>query len=208
MVTSEVKQRRPRAKATEATIVPDIIPVVVPPLALPVPQPESISPEALAKMTPKQKSRAKLIDQVARLVDLNGSVGPILKDKALSSTHKEWIKEASKLIENVEKCAKRDLKPKNTEKRQNTSQSGILKKVAVAPEMCQFAGWPVDSLHSHVEISQELLRYIKEKNLQNADKRKEIIPDATLAHLLKYNPEMDAPLDYNKVQRLISRLIL
>lgn len=208
MVNTEVKQRKQRAQAaapqppaTEQIIhlsepVAPVAPVVAP------------VDEAAIKMTPRQKSRAKLTGQISKLVGLNEQVGPMLKDKSLPTAHKEWIKEASKLIENVERCAKRDLKPKLVEKRTNTTQSGILKKVAIAPEMCEFAGWPCDSLHSHVEISQELLKYIKTNNLQNAEKRKEILPDAKLAQLLKYNPEMDAPLDYNKVQQLISRLIV
>ena len=56
-------------------------------------------------------------------------------------------------------------------------------------------------------MSKVILKYIKDNQLQNPQRRKEVIPDAKLTSLLNYNIEQDGPLEYNKIQKLIGRLL-
>jgi chromatin remodeling complex protein RSC6 len=78
----------------------------------------------------------------------------------------------------------------------------------IVPEMIEFAKWDPVSLHSRVEVSGEILNYIKLHALQNSERKREILPDEVLKKLLKFDIDIDGPLYYTKLQSLIGRLII
>lgn len=77
--------------------------------------------------------------------------------------------------------------------------SGFLKPVKVSKEMASFTGWKPDELHSRVEVTKALCKYIKDNNLQDPEDRRRIKPDAKLTKLLDYKDQSE-PLTYFRIQ--------
>ena len=83
------------------------------------------------------------------------------------------------------------------------SNSGLMKPVMISKELAEFMGVSSDSLHSRVSVTNAICSYIKEKNLQNPNNKREIAADAALARILKYNSAGSQPLTYFYIQQLI-----
>lgn len=96
------------------------------------------------------------------------------------------------------------VKVKRVNDRNNTN-SGFLKPVSISKEMCNFAGWGADDLHSRVDVTKFVCNYIKENNLQNPHDRREITPDTKLKKLLDYNSKNDEPLRYYTLQTYLKK---
>lgn len=77
--------------------------------------------------------------------------------------------------------------------------SGFLKPVKISKEMSSFTGWKPDELHSRVEVTKALCKYIKDNDLQDPSDRRNIKPDAKLAKLLNYKDKKE-PLTYFRIQ--------
>jgi upstream activation factor subunit UAF30 len=83
----------------------------------------------------------------------------------------------------------------------NNSNSGFLKPVKISTEMAKFTGWDVNELKSRVDVTKYLCNYIKENELQNPKDRRQIIADAKLAKLIKFDPKKESePLTYYRLQ--------
>ena len=85
----------------------------------------------------------------------------------------------------------------------NNTNSGFLKPVSISKEMCNFAGWGAEELHSRVDVTKLVCNYIKENNLQNPDDRRQITPDAKLKKLLNY--KNGEPLKYYTLQSYLKQ---
>ena len=77
---------------------------------------------------------------------------------------------------------------------------GFLKPVLISSDMAKFTGWDPKTPTTRVQITRQLCQYIKDKNLQNPQDRREIIADDKLTKLLKYDAEKDPPLTYYRMQ--------
>ena len=70
--------------------------------------------------------------------------------------------------------------------------------------MAKFTGWNATELKSRVDVTKYLCNYIKEHNLQNPEDKRQIIPDAKLAKLIKYDSKKEnEPLRYYSLQRFL-----
>ena len=67
--------------------------------------------------------------------------------------------------------------------------SGFAKPILISNELCSFLGHPEGTEMARTEVTKQLTSYIKEHNLQDANNKRNIIPDTKLAQLLKSNPE-------------------
>ena len=85
----------------------------------------------------------------------------------------------------------------------NITNSGFLKPISISKEMCNFAGWGSDELHSRVDVTKLVCNYIKENNLQNPADRRQITPDAKLKKLLNY--KTSEPLKYYTLQTYLKQ---
>lgn len=99
----------------------------------------------------------------------------------------------TKQIDQIKKYAKH----KHRVKKSN-SNSGLQKPMKVTKEMAKFAGWPLDELHSRVDVTKVLCEYIKEYDLQNPENRRQILLNPPLKRLLKYD---QASLTYPHMQK-------
>ena len=73
------------------------------------------------------------------------------------------------------------IKKKSDKKR---SPSGFAMPAPISEELANFLGLPVGSELARTEVTSKVIAYVKEFNLQNPEKKKEIIPDEKLNKLL------------------------
>lgn len=115
--------------------------------------------------------------------------------KSIQQTLKLLVKEyekQKKIIAKVQK--KRD----NAKK----SPSGFAKPCKISNELCKFVGIPDGSERSRTDITRFINAYVKEKNLNNPENRREFFPDDKLRAIL--NVDEKEKVTYFILQRLIA----
>jgi len=115
--------------------------------------------------------------------------------KSIQQTLKLLVKEyekQKKIIAKVQK--KRD----NAKK----SPSGFAKPCKISNELCKFVDIPEGSERSRTDITRYINAYVKEKNLNNPENRREFFPDEKLRSILNVNDT--EKVTYFILQRLIA----
>lgn len=115
----------------------------------------------------------------------------------------KFLRTLNKRLKILKNHSSRIIKHKKTTVRKTTSNnnSGFLKPVQISKEMAKFTGWDCDQLRSRVDVTKFLCNYIKENSLQNPTDRRQILADAKLTKLLKYDVKKEGePLTYFRVQ--------
>lgn len=110
--------------------------------------------------------------------------------RSLNSRLKKLKKHSLKIAKGKKKKAEGSVK----------SNSGFLKAVDVSDEMSSFAGWEKGELHSRVDVTRFICQYIKENDLQNAEDKRQIRPDAKLKKILGMKPKDDTTIPYFAIQ--------
>lgn len=114
---------------------------------------------------------------------------------------KSLIKELKVLKSKTGKKRRSTLRP-------NSVQSGIMKKRSITDEMADFAGWERGSQHSRVECSTAIVRYAKERNLQNPEYRRQYFPDRRMTEILRYDNTTEPILTFPYIQKKLSHLFM
>ena len=99
------------------------------------------------------------------------------------------------------KQAKR-LSTKRNKGKGNRQPSGFVKPTLVSDELASFLGKPSGSEMARTEVTREINKYIRAKNLQDPQNGRHIIPDAALTKLLQLT-EADE-LTYFNLQKYMS----
>ena len=94
-------------------------------------------------------------------------------------------------------------KTKKVRKVSENKNTGFHKPIQVTEEMSKFAGWTAGELKSRVDVTKSVCSYIKEKDLQNPENKREILVDGKLKKLLRYDADKHGPLTYYRIQALI-----
>lgn len=134
------------------------------------------------------KRSAVSLNKLKSLVEGNPAISVQLQGKIL------------KMVDSAMKKAK-PLKDDQEAKAIGTSQFD--KKMLVSDEMCDFAGWPRNSLHSRVEVTDALWnRYIKANEMRCSTNKRIGKLDSKLKALLKVDHE---ELSYPQIQKYIGQ---
>ena len=99
------------------------------------------------------------------------------------------------------KQAKR-LSSKRAKGKGNRQPSGFVKPTLVSDDLASFLGKPSGSEMARTEVTREINKYIRAKNLQDPANGRHIIPDAALAKLLSLKPTDE--LTYFNLQKYMS----
>ena len=118
-----------------------------------------------------------------------------LELKSIQQTLKLLVKEYDKQKKVIAKVQK---KRDNAKK----SPSGFAKPCKISDELCKFVGIPLGSEKSRTDITRYINAYVKEKNLNNPENRREFFPDDKLRAIL--NVKQDEKVTYFILQRLIA----
>lgn len=128
--------------------------------------------------------------------EITDKIGSVQLDiKTIQQTLKLLIKEyekQKKIIAKVQK--KRD----NAKK----SPSGFAKPCKISEELCGFIGVPSGSEKSRTDVTRYINAYVKEKDLNNPQNRREFFPDEKLRSIL--NVKDGDKVTYFILQRLIA----
>jgi hypothetical protein len=74
--------------------------------------------------------------------------------------------------------------------------SSFMKSVTISEEIADFTGWEPEDLKSQDDVTNYIIQYIKENDLQNPENTSQIQLDKKLHKLLQWNTVLDGPLTY------------
>lgn len=190
---------------------------VVAPVEVAAPAPAAVEQVAEPAVTEKRQRQRKPAEErkpltpesvVHDLEELVGLISGALADEAQLKKPAKVLRgvqsRVRKLLNDVPRLLRKTHKtpaPKDPAKLNN---SGLMKPVKISADLARFMGVPVDTLQSRVAVTNAICSYVKTKDLQNPQNKREIRPDASLASLLGYSGDKaQQPLTYFYVQQLI-----
>jgi chromatin remodeling complex protein RSC6 len=167
--TSESKSKK--TKTETATTVPEK-PTVEPPTVTVVEQPVELSSSSDVEDVSSEILFNKLSNQFQDVLTVM---------KTLHSNLKVLQREVLK--ERKESKKKESKQKKKSDKKR--SPNGFHKPALISPELAKFLGVPEGTELARTAVTSKIIAYVKEHNLQNPERKKEIVPDAKLKELLK-----------------------
>ena len=124
------------------------------------------------------------------------------------STFRQSITALQTQIRGLEKAVRKEMKGLRKEASKNRAKgnrkpSGFAKPSLVTAELCKFMGKDEGTEIARTEVTQYLIQYIKDHELQFAENKKIIVPDATLKALLDVKDGDE--VTYFNLQRLMNK---
>jgi len=152
------------------------------------------------RVTPTMELLIEEINELVRYID-----DEVHRRREAKEGDIRFLKATNKKIKEMRLTAQRVEKrwPKPRRRRQGVSE--LQRPRPITKEMAEFAGWGSDEEKSRVDITRNICQYIKEKDQQNPEFRRQIIPDKRLQNLLHYDPKTDPPLTYPRIQKYITQ---
>lgn len=110
-----------------------------------------------------------------------------------------------KTLEKVVKKEMKSLRKETTKYKQKGSRkpSGFAKPTKISKELCEFMGKEAGTELARTEVTQYVIQYITDNDLQNPDNRKAIIPDDPLKELLGVTEKDE--VTYFNIQKYMNR---
>jgi chromatin remodeling complex protein RSC6 len=178
-------------------------------VAQPVVEESSENKDETTEETKKEKSRLitrdMLNDEFIELFELiETEITKMREGNEKGVKGVKFLRTISKKLRILNTHSNRVSKTKRKTNPNKSSTSGFLKPVNISSEMQEFTGWKKEDLHSRVDVTRFICKYIRENNLQNPSDRRQIRPDQTLSKLLRYDTKTEiSPLTYYKIQTYI-----
>ncbi len=149
-------------------------------------------------------------DFEALLAKINSEVDRLRESKPKAKGSK-FLKTLNKDIKQLHSDVLRVTKFKRNGERKTSSSSGFLKPVNISSELAKFTSWDANKAYSRTQVTKFICNYIKTKKLYDEKDKRNIICDAALKNLLKYdpaNPPKDetgkaVPLTYFRLQQYL-----
>lgn len=149
-------------------------------------------------------------DFEALLTKINSEVDRLRESKPKAKGSK-FLKTLNKDIKQLHNDVLRVTKFKRNGDRKTSSSSGFLKPVNISAELAKFTSWDANKAYSRTQVTKFICEYIKNKELYDKNDKRNIICDAALKNLLKYdpsNPPKDEkgkviPLTYFRLQQYL-----
>jgi chromatin remodeling complex protein RSC6 len=125
-----------------------------------------------------------------------------LRDASNKSKGVKFLRSVNKRVKTLRAHVSRVVKQRKNTGRKPNVNSGFLKPVRISSEMAAFTGWEPDVPRSRVDVTKYICDYIKRKDLQNPEDRREILvdKDQKLKNLLKFDSKEGNHLTYYKLQ--------
>lgn len=134
-------------------------------------------------------------DFEALLSKINAEVDRLRESKPKAKGSK-FLKTLNKDIKQLHNDVLRVTKFKRNGERKTSSSSGFLKPVNISAELAKFTSWDANKAYSRTQVTKFICNYIKTKKLYDEKDKRNIICDAALKNLLKYDPS-NPPKDEN-----------
>lgn len=125
------------------------------------------------------------------------------KESGAPAAHTRFLRTVVRRLKSSQTNIARVLRQKAPSSRKNNN-SGFLKPVKISEAMAKFTGLDVNALHSRVDVTKFLCKYIEDHKLQNPDDKRVIQADPALSKLLGYDAKKaEKALTYPHVQSLL-----
>ena len=192
-----VAPKKTRSSKKDATPAPAVVDV---PVVAEVVEVADDSHETKTRVVPTRES---IMAEFAELVNVLETEVARLRDSSEKNSNVKFLRVVSRRVKSLQTSTARVVKQKAPSARRNNN-SGFLKPVQISESIAKFTGLPVDQLHSRVEVTKYLCKYIKDKNLQNPSDKRQILADQPLSAILNFNGKTDdKPLTYYRLQSLL-----
>lgn len=137
--------------------------------------------------------------------EINGGFSGLL---TTLGTFRTQITMLQNQVRTLEKGVNKKVKGLNREatknkNRGNRKPSGFAVPTNVTPELCEFMGKPEGTMLARTEVTQYIIGYIRENELQNAQNKKCIAPDNKLNKLL--DAKDGDEITYFNIQRYMNK---
>lgn len=180
------KSRSSKSKSVAATETPVVEQAAAPAAAAPA------AAAPAAPSNPWANIEQQFTELTARLAEFKTLYNSINSDvRALQKEVQRQMRESTRKTRRKQPA----LNPDGTKR----GPSGFAKPTLISNELCSFLGQPEGTEMARTEVTKALTAYIKEHKLQDANNKRNIIPDAKLAGLLKTKPEDE--LTYFNLQK-------
>lgn len=162
------------------------------------------SSEKKKRVIPTRESVVSSFDEVIQMVETEIAS---LRDSSTKAKGVKFLRSLNKRLKTLKTQVSR-IKQRSSAKavstNTNNTNSGFLKPVKISSDMAKFTGWNPDDLKSRVDVTKFLCNYIRENNLQNPTDKRQIVPDAKLSKLIKYDSKKESePLRYYSLQKFL-----
>ena len=119
----------------------------------------------------------------------------------LQSVLTKTMKELNTEVKTLKKRFAKELRTKKRAKKSTTKRapSGFAKPTRISAELCNFLGKPAGTEMARTEVTKLLTQYVREKNLQDPNNKRTIVPDDRLKKLL--NVSATDTVTYFNLQR-------
>jgi chromatin remodeling complex protein RSC6 len=196
----EKKARAPRVKKTD-----DSTPAVAQaPVAAAVVPDSSVDAADDSTKTPRvPPTRESVLAEHAEIINLLEEEITRLRDGSDKTSGVKFLRAIARRVKSAQSNSARVMKQKVPSARKNNN-SGFLKPVKISGDMAKFTGLDPSGLHSRVDVTKFLCKYIADHNLQNPTDKRTINADPALSKLLGYDSKKgDQPLTYPRIQSLL-----
>jgi len=163
-------------------------------------------------VTPKKKREVPTKDSVMEefdsTIDFIEKEIENLRNSSAKTKGVKFLRSLRKRFNTLRAHTARVLKKRKPSNRKNNGNSGFLKPVSISSELSKFTGWDPAEKQSRVDVTKYICNYIKEKDLQNPDDRRQIRvnDDPKLKKLLGYDSSKDEkPLTYYSLQTYMKK---
>lgn len=174
---------------------------------------EEVSTETVDEKTPKKRKR-KVPTKESVLEEFD-SLQTMIEDEITKRREEsgkakgvKFLRSLNKKVKTLRSQSSRVMKQRHRTNRKNNTNSGFLKPVKISKEMAKFTGWDPKELKSRVDVTKYICKYIKDKDLQNPEDRRQIRveKDNKLRKLLNYDSNKDKlPLTYYRLQTYMKK---
>ena len=150
--------------------------------APPAAAPEPVKDEQQEKKVVTVES---VVEELAKMKELHAQIGKMIQVTT------QMVKKLSKTMQP---------KKKRTRKAQ-TAPSGFARPGPITHELSTFLGTPKGEPVARTTVTKQMSAYIKEKGLQNPERKREIVLDDKLAKLFKM--KVSDTIEYFEIQKLL-----
>jgi hypothetical protein len=172
------------SKTSSKTKAPDVA-VVVDVAVVPVAIPDVVDIAVDNVSEKREVTVENVMDDLAKARDLNVSAAKMIQSAC------NMLKKLSKLMQ----------PRKKRERNPNLQPSGFARPGPITHELSAFLDMPKGEPVARTTVTKHMSSYIKEKELQNPDRKREIVLDDKLAKLFKMN--VGNTIEYFEIQKLL-----
>jgi len=174
------------------------------PVATPV---QEVAPVVSAEQTESKENESsedgntellfnKLINQFQEITSLMKTL-----QSNLNILKKEVLRERKEDKKKIEKT-----KTKKNKQNKQKKGTGFAAPSPISDDLASFLGLPPSSSMARTEVTAKIYEYVKTNNLQDAENKKNIIPDAALLKL--FTPDPSKPVTFFNIQTYLKEHFL